>query len=136
MVNPQDVGTYALGGTGVLAAVVFLGRKIWQNFTGAQADTQKAQADAAIFSQMRQQLTDLATEIKELKAEHKKEKAELEARITNLEAKVYQLVLKVDKSRKHALDAYAALTSVRECGKACKNIEDAIVHIKKILEDE
>jgi len=136
MVNPQDIGVYAVGGTGVLAAVAFLGRKIWQNLTSATVDSAKASADAAIFTQMRQQLTDLATEIKELKASNKAERQELEHRIDDLEAKIQKLSFRLGHIRRLAIDAYAALTSTKECGKACKNIDDAIVCLKQILDEE
>jgi len=134
MVDPQDIGVYAVGGTGVLAAVAFLGRKIWQNLTSATVDSAKNAADAAVFTQMRQQLADLAAEIRELKAEHRLEKEELEKRITSLEDKIQKLGLHIGKIRRLALEAYTSLSMVKDC-EGCKPIEDALRTIKVILDD-
>lgn len=141
MIDGTNVGVGVAGGSVLLTLVVWMIRKSWGQIVGAKTDTHaavadqaKIAADQAIFLNMQSELTRIANEMKELKAAHKAERQELEHRIDELEARISRLGLKMGSIRKSAFDAYAELTA-REC-KACPAIDRAIVHIKKILEEE
>lgn len=139
--NGANIGTAVAGGAAGLTLLVWMIRKAWGQIVGTRTDTQiaaadqaKMAADQAIFANMQSELTRIANEMKELKAAHKAERQELEHRIDELEAKILRLGAKMGYLRKHAIDAYAELTS-RECG-TCPSVDRALTHIKKILEEE
>lgn len=134
MLEGQELANYAVGGTGVAALVAWGARRVWQQITAAGADGAKNSADRLIYDTLKEQVETMSLEIKQIRLDHKQEKLELEHRIADLEAKVQRLSFRLGAIRKAAIDAYAELTS-RDC-KDCPAIERAVLHIKKILEEE
>lgn len=137
----ESAATAIVGGSALVTMIAWMARKAWSQIINSKTDTHAAIADQArlvadqtIFTNMQSELTRIANEMKELKAAHKAERQELEHRIDELEAKILRLGAKMGYLRKHAIDAYAELTS-RECG-TCPSIDRALTHIKKILEEE
>lgn len=137
-----DVATAIIGGSAFMTLVAWMIRKSWSQIVGAKTDTHaavadqaKIAADAAVFSNMQTEMKRLSEEMKELKATHKAERQELEHRIDELEAKIAKLSFRLGHIRRLCLDAYASLTSVKDCN-GCRAIDDAIGFIKQILEED
>lgn len=142
MIDPQEVGAVAIGGTAIVTFAIWAFRKAWQQIVGGKVDTVEAgalnaknEAETILYNNLKQEITRMAGDILQIKKDYKTEKIELEARIDELEAKIYRLSFRIGNIRKHALDAYSNLLSVPK-EKACEQIDVAIGHIQNILEEE
>lgn len=142
MVDPQDIGTIAIGGTALTTFIVWAFRKSWQQIIGTKVDNAssandqaKLTADKQLFDNLREEVTRQGLELRQVKLDAKQEKLELEERITELEAKIMRLTFHLGSIRKHALDAYAKLIS-RECKEHCPAVDRALEHLKSIIEEE
>ncbi len=140
--NGTDVVTAIAGGSAFVTLAAWMIRKSWGQIVGAKTDTHSAEtdrakleADRAIFTNMQSELTRLASEMQQIKIDHKAERMELEHRIDELEAKIQKLSSHIGKIRRHSLEAYAALTTIKECN-GCKGVQDAITSLKKILDED
>jgi seryl-tRNA synthetase len=141
-IDPQDVGTYAVGGTAILTTVVWAFRKAWQQIVEGKSDTvaagainAKNEAEAILYQNLKDEISRMSHDILKIKQDYKDEKLELEARIDDLEAKIYRLSFRIGNIRKQALDAYSLLLNVPK-DLICQEITEAISHIQNILEEE
>ncbi|QFY43003.1 hypothetical protein F6R98_10570 [Candidatus Methylospira mobilis] len=128
----NNVETMLAGGAGGITVTGFLFwsvRRMFRQYSTEITEKRKDEAEAALFTNLRAEITRMGEDILKIKEAHRQEKHALDRRIEALEHKVATLNGQRNRTKQIAVDGY------RSCAKgSCQHQPDTLGKFNQIID--